>query len=485
MRFVRYACQLGLFAALLSVLPGAAASISCMANAEGQRRVDYSDFRTTWIPLPAAALEGAGEILGQVLPATGFQVQPAIRDGTRTTWRATRSDEQWRGASLEFVVDPGLGVAWANGVFPAKTSGVLEFDSVICAALQTAFPGTEALPKPRKRRDAGRGAALGETLDARFIKDLDWLYGKAVASGRALVVTPVLNVDAKYGGKGAADHPVELWQDLSSLTRWSRKGGGQPLLVGHRADSRNIGMPGVHHSFVVDNSRYLVFIVDPGTYELDGMSIELKRTTMPTTRPGDVQARSRVGSVLLEPGKYEDYYKQQEWQDAQYANRKVEHNYCASVFVMSGACAQWATSSQTVTDLVKQAGYETVTKAYAADVLRVDAQLDQPMASFTVAPGEAVVVDGFFAQHPSLSFDSNRCEAERRGVRCDLTEFLMVRIPGDVADLESADALQVTDSYPTLRSIFQKATYRKPKVSAKGDAFVPGLGQIHVVGIKR
>lgn len=471
----------------LTFAPDALAFKSCLANIEGSRRLDGTSFRHTWAPLPEASGATTAATLKNVLAAAGFSLVGEQQESDRTMLRASRSVGDWQGAAIEFTTDGGLGIVSVNAVFPERGMAVLEFESVICATLEAAFPTGEPLPQTgglRASTRAKKAQAFKALVAAQSTLDLDRLYNQALTSGHAILVIPALNVDAKYIGTDAQDKPVEFWQDISSTTRWNRAEGGPQLRVGHNTNSSEIGMPGFHHSFVVENKRYLVYIIDPGTYRLDGFTIDLKRTTLPQVHPANGTAKLRVGTVYLQPGKYEDYYREQEWRNAQFEERKVAHNYC-SLTIVGGPCVQWSNYNETYMDMVKQAGYENVVKTYMADLLQVDATLSTPFASFVAKPGEAVVVDGFYGQHPSLSFDVNRCEPEKSGVRCDMTEIVFVRIPGNVEDLASPSAIQVTESFPNLRRIFGTATHSKPEITAKADALVPGLGQLYGVGVRR
>lgn len=450
--------------------------------------VDRGHFAYTWTPLKPDEAASADATLRAVASAVGFTITGEKRMGSRQVLQAKFGGEGWSGARVEFLTDSSIGLASVSAKFPSDANGSGNFDPVVCAVLETAFPTGEdlaAMPGLLNGNGNGKGTVDPQTkalVQRRYEEDIDWVYARALQAGKSIVVVPVLNVDTKYAGKAATEQREELWADLSSTTRWKLGGEAGTLAVGQRTDAYHSGVFGAHHSFVLDNSRFLVYVVEPGKYQLDGTSIELKKLAAPTVRPADKPLPGRIGTAYLEASKYPDYYHEQAWRNATFANRQVSTNYC-SLAIGGGPCVQLSTLNRTVTDQVTQGGYYEAVREYDADLLSVDTKLGKSFASFEVKPGEAVVVDGFYAQHPSLAYDADHCAPEGRGVRCDMTELVLVRMPAKAADLASRGAMSITEKAPKLREIFSHATYRALDVSAKGDALVPGLGQLY--GIKR
>lgn len=459
----------------------AVAFTSCLANEENSDRLDGSGFHYTWTPLKSGTQSPEGGNLRSMLAAAGFTVTRESRGPGGVSVRAAPPMQDWAGTSIEFDVDPALGVVSASAVFPNRNLARYNFKNVACAVLEAVYPSGEQPPAKRSwfRKQHEVAEERENLLRSKFRQNLDWLYARALEAGRAIVVVPVLNVDEKYRGTGHEQDPVGLWNNLSSTTRWRREGADSTLRVGHHEGALHAGMPGFHHSFVADRARYLVYVVEPGRYTIDGTSIEMKRTVLPELRPGRLSAASKLGTVYLEPAKYTDFYRTQEWRDARFAEREVVNSYCSMAIAGGGPCVQWSNHTSTAHDLVAQAGYYDTPKAYAADVVRADTRLARPFASFEVKPGEAVVIDGFYAMHPSFSYDTARCASEARGVRCDLKDFVLARIPGKLDDLRSPSAMAVTANYPSLRAIFGRAVYRELEVVPEGDALVPGLGQLY------
>jgi hypothetical protein len=219
--------------------------------------------------------------------------------------------------------------------------------------------------------------------------------------------------------------------------------------------------------------------VNPGRYSLTGSSIDLRLTKLPEIREDGPSTRKAIGSVTFEPYRYPEYYRELEWKNAKYQDREYKQDYCSQAIV-GGPCVQWSNYTQVVTEQTAAAGYYNAVRSFTADGLKLDARSSKSIAHFEIAPGEIALVDGFYAQHPSTSFNENRCKSEGEGVSCDLTELAFVRIPAKLEDLSSPSAMQVTEHYPTLRALFGKATVKPVVTSAKADALIPGLGQLYV-----
>ena len=473
-----------LLALTLAVVPSARALDSCTANERTESYHSQFSTHSTWLKLDPATAADAPQRLLAILPVAGYTVVSDAKTPGEHVVTARLSAPGQQGSITTFRFHDGLGVVHAHTVTDKQNNGdgYTDLTPIVCGVTTVAAMGEAAVldRKELRRWKKMSSEERRQAISALAAQNLDWLYGRVIEAGLSLVVMPVLNVDGKYKGASSAQgYPPGLWADLASLSRWEREGGGTPLLVGHRGDFAALGMTGSRHSFVADNARYLVYIVNPGRYSLTGSSIDLRLTKLPEIREDGPSTRKVIGSVTLEPYRYPEYYREPEWKNAEYQDREYKQNYC-SLTIVGGPCVQWSNYTQVVTEQTKAAGYYDAVRSYMADGLKLDARSSKPIAHFDIAPGEVALVDGFYAQHPSTSFNENRCKNEGKGVNCNLTEIAFVRIPAKLQDLSSPSAMRVTERYPTLRALFGKAAVKPVVTSIKADALIPGLGQLYV-----
>lgn len=329
----------------------------------------------------------------------------------------------------------------------------------------------------RQQEAAQEQSKKVDNLRQLYFGAMDALYQRALAAGKAIVMIPSINLDAKYAdGESQVKH-AQFWADETSTTIWQATDDPKNIIkVGYDASAYKTGQHGYFHHFAADRAFYLLYIVNPGTYSITGHTVEMERTTLPEASGGKKAAKPALGQISLMPTKNTEYYQTQSWFDAVYADRTVKSDYCAAAIV-GGPCVQWESSRSTVRDQLSEGGYRTITQAKKVDGLVIATKLTRDFATFKVAPGEAVMVDGFYAQDPSVKFDKDACALQSGGLQCDMREYSLVRIPAHLEDLKNANAQQSLQFLPGLTKILGTMQLRQPTVAAKGGNFAGALGQ--------
>lgn len=331
-----------------------------------------------------------------------------------------------------------------------------------------------------------------EELRKAMIALNDQLFVDAHKNGMGIIVTTSLNLDHKYPTQDIAfdnnamytsSRTGALITDQTSTSIWKENAAGSTFKVGNDMDSENEDLSRSFYNFVAGGTRYMVYIVAPGTYSIAGASYDLPRSLAPKASAARGTGRpSRIGQVVFKETKFSEFEKGQEWRDAKYGTEAVQSNYCTMVIAGSNQCVSWSTYAEHVTTQTSAAGYRDTLKKIEVDGLSVEATLAAPFASFSVAPGEILLVDGLFADNPAASFIEKGCERlSSEQVNCALTGFDLTRIPAFVADMDKAGA--ESRGYPKLAQLLKQIQYRELKMTAKPDKQKPGGREVYFIEV--
>jgi hypothetical protein len=303
----------------------------------------------------------------------------------------------------------------------------------------------------------------------------DTLYQRAIGGGKAIVIMPVINLGEKYKqytvaeyGNGGSKYP-EYMTDTSSMMIWENKEDPKSQIkVGVFSANTDIGLHGWFTDFYDGRSEYQIYIVTPGTYNLIGNSYELARISMPNMASAQWKEKPTVGLASMFGKRNTEFYQTQEWFNAQYENSS--ESYC-SLEIVGGPCVQ--TSSETVTRQTDPGGWRSVTHEKQVDGLAIATKLTTPFASFHVAPGESILVDGFLANENNTNINTNACrQTSETLVACDISNYTLFRIPAKMEQAKAATAGGV--KIPTLNTIFSNLQYRPLKIFANPATETPG-----------
>ncbi|MCA8122776.1 hypothetical protein LGN07_29015 [Burkholderia cepacia] len=436
---------------------------------------------TTWLPIKALNPADAASRLTQAATAAKLSVTSNERYGTLTDVTIVQplpEQGEKRSFPIRFMLEEALGViSVVARLNPKQEMDDETLRKEICtlvAAMTAAPPGESkappALPRERKLESWHTG--------------IDWLINRAVVAGKSLVIVPAINLDKKYTGNEAIDPRKWAFRtDVTATTIWQNKTDAHDVIrVGPDEPFTEVGLHGYVSTFVAGNAQYFVYIVNPGTYTVAGNTYETTSEAMSQLGTRQKPGSSPLGLIALLPKKNTDFIQSQEWFNAQYRDREVTNTYCSSVFVQSGGCAFWATEKSTVSEMTEPAGWKTVTREKSVDGLAVSTRLKREFASFSVAPGEAIVIDGLYPTPPNADYDKQACEIAGGQIQCDLTRYTLTRIAADMAHVRGLAS--DPGFYPRATRILSNARYRPLRLLGKPGELRSVYGQDYSLGVR-
>lgn len=307
---------------------------------------------------------------------------------------------------------------------------------------------------------------------------VDKTLSDAIANGMSIVIVPTINMAEKYKGLGSNEILVkaekEFTADRTFTLNWAREGssdialrtGNIRYLFGSLdMKSKNDGAPDSFYQIVEGPILYQVYVVVPGTYDLVGQSAEIHETSAPQAEWNRTYRGSTIGTLSLKEGKSPKYYRAVEWQNATIDTKERRGTFCTSVFVVSGNCAYWEKKSWQESYVSRPAGYYNALKSEPVDSVIVEHRLTRPFASFSVATGEAILIDGLFAEYPNSNFPVGDCSrTQPDSVLCPLTGYTLAKLYGAEEGFRKID--YSGELVPKFEKIAAKVVYRPLKMYA-------------------
>ncbi|BBP82653.1 hypothetical protein PHLH8_22950 [Pseudomonas sp. Pc102] len=296
----------------------------------------------------------------------------------------------------------------------------------------------------------------------------DDLFEAAMASGMAIVVTTTVNLDSQQYNFENNDDSVRFEKLRTGTAVWRNSANPQRILyVGNNMKAEKIGVHGSHYQTVFGRTLYQIYIVEPGHYDLVGSLYNSPRTTTPNPQANRDIAPSPLGKVTLVEKEFSEFDRGQRWQDPQYQTDTVNQNYCAAVRVVSGECVSWGTSSYDVTRQTSAGGWVADINERKVASVEAHSELKKAFASFDVAPGEAIVVDGFYPEAPNVGFEEKDCRRVANDkLDCELSALYMVRIPTGLQEFRGASDPSKY-GYMKMSKALANLQYRPVKLNAK------------------
>ncbi len=325
----------------------------------------------------------------------------------------------------------------------------------------------------RALRPSGAPLRDNETRELRKLREAtDRLFAGALGAGKSVVVTTTINLD-KYAENPNEHNAMYLSSktgnfvtDYSSLSKWKNSLAPENLLkVGNSMSAVKMGMEQAFVVFPVGSTLYNVYIVEPGVYSFAGSSYELRRMKAPVVGASSMVDKPGIGRATLVETKNREFGSEEVWQHEKYDTRKITSDYCALAIAGSNQWVSWGTESQNVRVQTQKAGYTAAPTEHWVDGFTVTADLAVPFASFKVEPGEAIVVDGLFAEHPGITFEEGSCgRVSSDTIQCRIRDYTLTRMPASVDAVRSYDAIGW--GYPNLAKVLSTAQYRALKMVA-------------------
>lgn len=296
----------------------------------------------------------------------------------------------------------------------------------------------------------------------------DDLFEAALASGMAVVVTTTINLDSQQYDFENNDDAVRFEKLRTGTAVWRNRANPKRVLhVGNNMKAEKIGVHGSHYQTVFGRTLYQVYIVEPGQYDLMGSVYNSPRTTAPNPQANRDITPSPLGLVTLVEKAFSEFDRGQRWQDPQYQTETVNQSYCAAVRVVSGECVSWGNNAYDVTRQTSAGGWVADIKERKVASIEAYSDLKKPFATFEVAPGEAVLVDGFYPEAPNVGFEQSDCRRVANDkLDCQLSALYMVRIPTGLQEFRSASDPSKY-GYMKMSKALANLQYRPVKLNAK------------------
>jgi hypothetical protein len=461
-------------------------------------------YYTAWVPVPGMDAHTGIRRLKDITTKLGYDPGDEGYHGQEGTLAIVQKAEKNPAFSLgsnilapytiHFEVDDGLGTMAVQAHTPKDQNydvNMMRFKLCSMIDLAAGYP-IETAPYKQKVtfnnpfknsfKDRMKSAQAKQKDESNtLLVYTDTLFRHAIAAGKSIVITPIINFS--YSNPQALNTPegkdesssTVVWQDVHDPVKVFRVGVEESLL--------NTGMHGYQLDVTTGKEDYLVYIVDPGTYSVAGNTYDARKARVPDAGTGRPTRLSSLGQTNLIESRYASFDQKLVWHNATYADRTVHENYC-TLEIVGGPCVASATSSYHVTDQTSAAGYQTDTVRNDLNGVSVSTKIEKEFASFTVAPGEVVVVDGFYAD-PSGTGNFQYSSCSRVGgqqVQCQLSGYSLLHLPSFLEEAKNAIHPN-PETLPFMAEIFAKMQYRPLKITAQpGPPSIPGWGKTYKLG---
>jgi len=394
---------------------------------------------------------------------------------------------------IRIDLDASLNAASFTAHLNPEQAGVNgdQLDYIGCTMIAAAVSGTP-IPLPKKASRfhfhnpfKNEKKAAQKKYDAQI--DLmrsgrTLLYKRALRAGKAIVFLPMLNVEYKYAhadiksmSPGGDSYPALRFDQTANLVWHAVDDHNNLLKVGEQVTLWQEGLFGAIQTMTAGKSRYGIYIVDPGSYELAGLTYQLPHTTLPPLSSKRWSEHPDVGVASFAITRNAEFHDAQAWFDARFQDVTVDDSYCALTRTpgSDAGCVSWVDASHVENRLVDPGGWRTVTEKSYAGGVAVSVKLNQPFARFEARAGQVLVTDGFAVTPDSLAADPGAChQVGENLIDCVFRSLTLFRIPGKLDDLAiSADTAR---QVPMAAGFIARAQYRPLAVYATRLEETPG-----------
>jgi hypothetical protein len=454
-------------------------------------------YYTGWIPVPGMDAHTGVHLLKEITSRLGYDPGIEAYHGQEGTLTVIQKAEKGLPGpySIRFAVDDGLSTMSVQ-THTLKDQNfdpnVMKFKLCSMIDMAAGYP-IEKAPYGKQKiafNNPFKNSFKDRMKDAQnkqkdesdtLLAYTDTLFRHAISSGKSIVITPIINFS--YSNPQAANTPewkddtssTVIWQDVHDPVKVFNVGVEESLL--------NTGMHGYQLDVTTGKEDYLVYIVDPGTYSVTGNTYDARKARVPEADTGKTGRASSLGQANLVESRYASFDQKLVWHNATYSDRTVHDNYC-TLEIVGGPCVASQTSSYKVTDQTSAAGYQNDTVRNDLNGISVATKIEKEFASFTVAPGEVLLVDGFYAD-PSGNGNFKYSSCARVGgqqVQCQLSGYSLLHVPSFLEDAKKAIHPNPT-TLPAMAQIFSKMQYHPLKIYAQpGPPSLPGWGKTYSLG---
>lgn len=237
---------------------------------------------------------------------------------------------------------------------------------------------------------------------------------------------------------------------------------GKLIMAGNQIFSTDFGFAGAFYAFSGSGSYdYAIYVLDPGVYRLGSISYPLPRTDLSKGHGAEVaRAGDPIGEARIVGTSRNEMKVEQVWSNG--SSRTVgASEQC--LWWYKGVCTQSVyTPEQKVMD--RAPGYYPTRVPTPVPALDVSLRIDVPVASFEVAAGEIVMVDGIFTDPVDNEIGVGQCRKGSTMHVCSLQALGLERTMAPMEDLKAHDLAK--DGFPQLGKLVSNIRYRPMTISA-------------------
>lgn len=332
----------------------------------------------------------------------------------------------------------------------------------------------KSLKKEAAEKQAAAQDKQNQTLDLmRQAQTL--LYQRAEKAGKAIVFMPMLNTAHKHYQESGAEimaggpkHQLYRFDQTANLVWHAANDPNNLLQVGEQSSLYQSGLFGYVQVVRANKTMYGVYIVDPGSYDLVGLTYDLDHSGLPDLSGKRWDAKPKLGMASLVLTRNAEFSSHQEWSDAKYQNVQVyDGSYCTVMQTGGGVsgCVGWQDQYHNETHMTDPGGWKTAVDKNYADGLQIALKLTRPFARFEAKAGDVILTDGFTPNTDSVVIDSDACQqAAGEVIDCGIQQLTLYRITSNKSEL--ALSPESAAKSPTLAGLVSRVEYRPMTVNA-------------------
>lgn len=342
----------------------------------------------------------------------------------------------------------------------------------ILGSLMAAVTGALLLDAtPAQAQSSCEAAPLDRSIiNAR--KKTDRFFPIALRDGKAIVIMAGPGLAQRYPDCDAmldelADDVTDRGTSAaianSMVVEWVNADDPSKLImVGNQVFFSDFGAAGALFAFSGKGAYdYAIYVLDPGVYRLASIGYPFPRTDLSTGHGAQVtRAGAPIGEARIVGTSRNEMKVEQVWSNG--SSRTVGASEQCLWWYKGGCTQSVYTPEHKVMD--RAPGYYGMRVPTPVPALDVSLRIDVPVASFEVAAGEIVMVDGIFTDPIDSEIGLSQCRKGSSMHVCSLQSLGLERTMAPIEDLKAYDLARA--GFPQLGKLVSNIRYRPLTISA-------------------
>lgn len=312
-------------------------------------------------------------------------------------------------------------------------------------------------------------------LDSSIIKQrrkTDRFFPIALRDGKAIVIMAGPGLAQRYPDCDAmldelADDVTDSGTSAaianSMAVEWVNvEDPGKLIMVGNQIFFHDFGAAGALFAFSGSGAYdFAIYVLDPGVYRLSSISYPFPRTELSTGHGTEVRrAGAAIGEARIVGTSRNEMKIEQVWSNG--SSRTVGASEQCLWWYKGGCTQSVYTPEHKVMD--RAPGYYPMRVPTPVPALDVSLRIDAPVASFTVAAGEIVMIDGIFTDPIDSEIVISQCRKGTSMHVCSLQSLGLERTMAPIEDLRAHNLAK--DGFPQLGKLVATILYRPLTIAA-------------------